>query len=491
MVYYDLNHLMLGGVPVAQTELKKSLGVFSLIALGVSGVIGSSWIYTNGTFFDNYGAGGMIFGLALGSLLAAFVALAYAELTALFPRAGGEVVYGYAILGRRWGFIAGWLLIGAYVSSLAFYFTAFGLLLDLVFPFMHSMPLYSIAGQEVSLPVLVSGLGLTLLFFLLNYFGVSVGAQVQTVLFAVLIGIGICLAAVGFAQGSWNNFWPPFYESQNSVLNTLRFVVPGMTYMAGFGLIATLAEDANLPPKKIGRLVVFTVLLTGAFYCVVLTASAFILPWEEVAKMEQGTITAFQKAGYPILGWGAFAIAILGLLTSFLGLFMATSRIVVALARVKLMPSNLAKLHPSRGTPVNALLFVAATTIGLGWLGKAAVVWFLDTGGIYLGLVWILMVVTLIRLPYKYPHLAKRRMRALPFVGAIGALLVIVLALFPGTSISLVWPAEYIILAIWAGLGGIFYLVSGKVDEQQAIENLLGNYSKTLEEGKNDTKTVA
>lgn len=103
--------------------------------------------------------------------------------------------------------------------------------------------------------------------------------------------------------------------------------------MAGFGLIATLAEDANLPPKKIGRLVVLTVLLTGAFYCVVLTASAFILPWEEVAKMEQGTITAFQKAGYPILGWGAFAIAILGLLTSFLGLFMATSRIVVALAR--------------------------------------------------------------------------------------------------------------------------------------------------------------
>lgn len=239
---------------MAQAELKKSLGVFSLIALGVSGVIGSSWIYTNGTFFDNYGAGGMIFGLALGSLLAAFVALAYAELTALFPRAGGEVVYGYTILGRRWGFIAGWLLIGAYVSSLAFYFTAFGLLLDLIFPFMHSMPLYSIAGQEVSLPVLASGLGLTLLFFLLNYFGVSVGAQVQTVLFVVLIGIGICLAVVGFSHGSWSNFWPPFYESQNSVLNTLRFVVPGMTYMAGFGLIATLAEDADLPPKKLGDL---------------------------------------------------------------------------------------------------------------------------------------------------------------------------------------------------------------------------------------------
>lgn len=232
-------------------------------------------------------------------------------------------------------------------------------------------------------------------------------------------------------------------------------------------------------------------LLTGAFYCVVLAASAFILPWEEVAKMEQGTITAFQQAGYPILGWGAFVIAILGLLTSFLGLFMATSRIVVALARVELLPCRFAKLHPKRATPVNALLFVVATTVGLGWLGKAAVVWFLDTGGIYLGLVWILMVVALIRLPHKYPHLAKRKSRALPITGAMGALFVIFLALYPGTSISLVWPAEYIILVIWAGLGIIFYLASGKVDEQQAFENLLGIYSKTLKDGKNDTKTMA
>lgn len=466
---------------MAQPGLKKTLGVFPLIALGVSGVIGSSWIYTNGTFFDTYGAGGMIFGLAIGSLLAAFVALAYAQLTSLFPRAGGEVVYGYTILGRRWGFIVGWLLIGAYISSLAFYFTAFGLLLDLVFPFMHEIPLYSIAGQEVSLPVLASGLLLTLLFFALNYFGVSLGGQLQTILFAVLIFIGVCLAAVGFTQGSFENFWPAFREDQDPLMNTLRFVVPGMTYMAGFGLVATLAEDANLPAKKIGRLVVATVLLAGGFYCIVLASSAFILPWQEVATMEQGTITAFQTAGYPLLGWGAFAIAILGLLTSFLGLYMATSRVVVALARVSLLPKGLAKIHPTHGTPVNALLFVLAITIGLGWLGKAAVVWFLDTGGIYLGLVWIIIVVAQAKLPKKYPHLAPRKAHVFPLVGALGAALVIVLALYPDTAISLVWPAEYIILALWFGLGLVLYLTAGKMDEKEALEDLLGDYATSLE----------
>ena len=88
-------------------ELKKTLGFLPLIALGVAGVIGSSWIYTNSAFFEQYGAGGMIFGLAIGTLLAACVALAYAELTTLFPRAGGEVVYSFTILGRPASFLTG------------------------------------------------------------------------------------------------------------------------------------------------------------------------------------------------------------------------------------------------------------------------------------------------------------------------------------------------------------------------------------------------
>ena len=124
------------------------------------------------------------------------------------------MVFSYTILGRKWGFWAGWLLIGAYISSLAFYFTAFGNLLNRFFPFMSTMPLYSIAGKPVSLPVLAFGLGLTVLFYLLNYFGVSLGAQIQSILFIVLLLIGAAIALVGFTQGSVENFWPPFREDQ-------------------------------------------------------------------------------------------------------------------------------------------------------------------------------------------------------------------------------------------------------------------------------------
>ena len=112
-------------------ELKKTLGFPSLIALGVAGVVGSSWIYTSSTFFADLGAGGMIVGLLIGAVFASFVALAYGELTSAIPRAGGEVVWGYTALGRSAGFATGWFHIGAYIASLSFYITALGTLLGL------------------------------------------------------------------------------------------------------------------------------------------------------------------------------------------------------------------------------------------------------------------------------------------------------------------------------------------------------------------------
>jgi len=468
---------------MAAGQLKKELGMFTLIALGVSGVVGSSWIYTNGSFFEDYGAGGMIFGLALGTLLAACVALSYAQLTGLFPRAGGEVVFSFTILGRTWGFIAGWLLIGAYVSSLAFYFTSFGVLLEFYIPAMDEIPVYTLAGSTVTLPILVAGLALTLLFYFLNVRSASLGGQLQVILFIALIGIGLALAVVGFSVGSVDNFWPPFYEDQNAAMSVLRFVVPGMTYMAGFGLIATLAEDANLPPKKIGWLVVATVLIAGSFYCIVLASSAFIMPWQEVAGMEQGTITAFTEAGFPVLGTLAFAIAILGLLTSFLGLFMATSRIVVALARVNLLPERFAEIDTKHGTPKNALMLVTVITIVLGLLGRGAMVSFLETGGIYLGLVWILVVACQFRLKTKYPSLyeaSKLKAGFIPLIGAVGAALVIILALWPGTNMSLAWPLEYGVLIVWAVIGAVFYFMSKPIDHEVALERLLGEHKESL-----------
>jgi amino acid transporter len=258
----------------------------------------------------------------------------------------------------------------------------------------------------------------------------------------------------------------------------LRFVLPAMTFLTGFSLVATIAEDADLPPRRIGQAVLATVLVATAFYCTVLLATAWLIPWQSTAALEDGVIDAFRSAGFPWLGWSAYAISVLGLLTSFLALFSAASRVILGLARGGLIPSLFARLTPT-GRPLNALLFTLALTLGLGWLGRGALLWFLDTGGVYIGLAWLIAVLAMYRLRRRHPDEVppfRARPMWLPGLGGAAALAIIGATLLPGTALSLAWPAEYLILTVWGLLGVVAYrLAPGAQNQQEEAEALLGN----------------
>lgn len=466
------------------SQLKKGISFTGLVSLGAAGVIGSSWIYTNSKFFSNYGAGGEIFGLAVATVIAIFIALTYAELATIFPRAGGEVVYTYVAYGARTSFVAAWALIGAYLSSLAFYVTASSLLLAKIFPQLATGPYYTVAGTNVHLPEIVFGVAITILVFLFNYYGASLASGTQQIMFAGMIVVGAVLVFVGFGHGSVANFWPAWTSEMSPELSIIRFILPAMTFLTGFELVAVLAEEANMSARKIGISVILSIVLAGAFYTIVLLSSAWIIPWQQTAKFSMGTIDAFTAAGYPLLGYGAFAVSALGLLTSFLGLFAATPRLILSLARSNMLPKTFIKTHPKYGTPTNALWLTLAFTLGFGWLGKGALVWFLDMGGFTVAIAWVLTVVSLFKVRSKYPWL-KGAYRvsnlALPMIGGVAAIAVAGATLVPGTSLSLEWPYEYAMLAVWVAAGLVLYMMAPKANDEDNLKELLGDYYDMLQ----------
>lgn len=465
-------------------QLKKGISFTGLISLGAAGVIGSSWIYTNSKFFSNYGAGGEIFGLAAATVIAIFIALTYAELATIFPRAGGEVVYTYVAYGAKTSFVAAWALIGAYLSSLAFYVTASSLLLSKIFPQLSSGPFYTVAGVHVYLPEIVFGVAVTILIFLFNYYGASLASGIQQIMFAGMLIVGVVLIFVGFGHGSVANFWPAWTPEMSPQLSIIRFILPALTFLTGFELVAVLAEEANMSTRKIGISVIMSIVLAGCFYVIVLLSSAWVIPWQQTAKFSMGTIDAFTAAGYPLLGYGAFAVSALGLLTSFLGLFAATPRLILSLARSNMLPQTFIKTHPKYGTPTNALWLTLAFTLGFGWLGKGALVWFLDMGGFTVAIAWVLTVVSLFKIRNKYPALKgayRVSTLALPFIGGVAAIAVAGATLVPGTSLSLEWPYEYAMLAVWVIAGFVLYLLAPKADDEDNLKGLLGDLYDLLQ----------
>jgi amino acid transporter len=471
------------------SELKKGISPLALIAIGAAGVIGSSWLYLGSDFFAAFGAGGTIGGMALGTLLACCVALAYSELTSKFPRAGGEMVFAYVGGNRMLSFITGWLLIGAYGGMVAFYVTAAGRLLTAMWPSLEVAPLYTIGGETMYLPVLVIGVGLTLLMLAVNWYGIGIGAITQLLLFAVMIVLAVVVTVVGFGAGSLDNAVPLFddavQEIGSPIMAVVAFLLPAFAFLAGFGVVAALAEEANADARRIGRIVTLSVVLAGGFYVVVLAATAWVLPWQETAGLTNGTIEAFDVAGFPTIAVLAFGIGVLGVLTTFLAVFAASSRMMLAMARVELLPRFLADVDARSGVPRKALLFTTAIGLGLGWLGPGALVWLLNVGGVYIGVVWAIAVYAFYRVRRAHPQLAspyRVRQAWIPGVGALAALVVILGGLVPGLPLSLRWPHEYLIIVAWVALGLLLYrLAPRSLARPEALRALLGEHYDGLD----------
>lgn len=461
-------------------NLTRHISFPRLLILGASSVIGSSWIYTNGIFFSKYGAGGEIFGFVLAMAITVLASLAFAELSSIFPRSGGPVVYSYLAFGKRWGFATGWAILGAYLSALSFYVTASSMLLATIWPQISHGPGYTIAGAHVSLMELAIGVAFTLFIFALNIRGTRLTAGVQAVLFGGLVILGGALIVTGFSQGSPKNFWPAFSTGSDPLLNIVRFVLPAMTFLTGWEVVTILAEEADMPPAKIGKAVVGAIVLAASYYIIVLLASAWVYPWQKTATFDMGSITAFTKAGFPLLGQAAFLIAFLGLFTSFIGLFTAAPRLILSLARAGLLPPRFASLSEKRGTPVNATILVLLFAIGFGWLGKGAMTYFLDLGGFFVAMAWAITAMSLWRIRRDYPDLnGGFRLRRL-WPSMLGGFLAVVIAigtLYPKSPVALAWPTEYIMLAVWIGLGLLFYWLgrSEHQDNDTALHHLLGD----------------
>lgn len=464
------------------SELRKSISTPALIAIGAAGVIGSSWLYLGSAFFADFGAGGTIIGFIVATALAACVALAYSPLARRMPRAGGEVVYAVVAGNSFLGFIVGWLLIGAYASMVAFYVTATGRLLSAVWPELNSIPLYEVGGETIYLPIIAIGFALTLIVLALNWYGAELSSRAQLILFSIMVLLGVAVAVAGFTRGSFDNFWPMFDpESETSPLvSILSFVLPAFSFLTGFGVVAILAEEARTSAKRIGQIVVLSVVLAGAFYTVVLLATAWVLPWEQVAGMTNGTIEAFEVAGMPLLSTAGFVIGALGIVTTFIAVFSASSRLMFALARIELLPPFLGKVDGKSGTPRNALLFTTAIGLVLGLLGPGALVWFLNTIGVFIAVVWAVTVWAYYRLRAQGAlgeEPGRSRTAFLPAIGGVASVVIFFAALVPGSPLQLRWPFEYLIFFGWVALGVVLYFLSPRrMPREQVLRSLLGEY---------------
>jgi len=430
-------------------------------------MIGWSWVVLSGTWISSAGTLGAILAFLLGGAAMLLIGLTYAELASALPFAGGEHVYSHRALGAGASFICTWAIVLGYVSVVTFEAVALPTVLDSLIPGLDKVYLWRVAGWDVYLSWVLTGVVGSIVMTWINIRGVRIAALVQSVVVLAILLVGILFVSGSLVTGDFDNMRPLMRDGISGITQVL-VMVPFM--FVGFDTIPQAAEEIDLPFKDIGVVLMISVAMAIAWYSLIVLGVGLVMDASSLAASTVVTADA-NAIIYGELGGTILLVAgLAGIITSWNAFILGGSRAIYALAQAKLLPAFLGKLHPRYHTPVNAIILIGLLSVIGPFFGRPALVWVVDAGGLGIVIAYGMVAWSFLILRRKEPEL-ERPYRAPfgKFVGTAALLLSIGLGLLylPGSPAALVWPQEWAIVLVWALLGLALYLWSMQTNKHQ------------------------
>lgn len=456
-----------------QSEFDKVLSSWDILVIAFGAMIGWGWVISTGDWIERGGVLGAALGFCFGGVMIFFVGLTYAELTAAMPQCGGEHVFSYKAMGVTGSFICTWGIILGYVSVVCYEACAFPTILAYIFPGFLKGYLYTIGGFDIYATWLLVAAAIAILMTWINIRGVKTAAKVQTLLTGIIFTVGVVLIGVSAVRGDTGNLMPQLFAGTggaDSFSHMMHVAVMTPFFFIGFDVIPQAAEEIQGSLKKIGKILVLSILLAVVFYSLVILAVGYLLNPSEVAASMSGSglVTADAMAkGFSTKAMANVVIVggLCGIVTSWNSFLMGGSRAMYSMADSNMIPKKFAKLHPKYKTPVNALLLIGVISVVAPLAGRQMLVWICDAGNLGCCLAYCMVSVSFLILRKKRPDMLRPyRVKHAKLVGGIAVLMsgaMVVMYLIPGSGSTLA-PQEWAIAGGWAFLGVVFYAVNKK-----------------------------
>ena len=453
-----------------KSDFDKVFSAWDILVIAFGAMIGWGWVVSSGGWIETGGVVGAALGFALGGVMIFFVGLAYAELTAAMPQCGGEHVFSHRAMGPNGSFICTWGIILGYVGVACFEACAFPTILTYLWPGFLKGYLYTVAGFDIYASWLTVAIILAFLIMVINILGAKTAAILQTILTIIIGGAGILLIVASVFNGSVDNLNGQMFvgTTGGSMLkNVLAVAVITPFYFIGFDVIPQAAEEINVPLKKIGKMLILSVVMAVVFYALVILAVGYVLNPEAIAASEAGTglVTADAMAkafGTPVMAKVIIVGGMCGIITSWNSFMIGGSRAMYSMAESYMIPPFFAKLHPKYKTPINSLYLIGGLTMLAPLAGRKMMVWICDAGNFGCCLAYCMVSISFLILRKKEPDMPRPyRETAYKFVGTMAVLMsgfMVLMYCIPGSGGNLVWQ-EWAMVGGWSLLGVIFYIV--------------------------------
>ena len=450
-----------------KSEFDKVFSAWDILVIAFGAMIGWGWVVSTGDWIGRGGVIGAIIGFAIGGLMIFFVGLTYAELTSAMPQCGGEHVFSYKAMGPIGSFICTWAIILGYVSVVCFEACAFPTIIQYIYPGFLKGYLYTVAGFDIYASWLAVAVILSIFITYINIKGAKTAAMLQTILTAIIGGVGILLIVSSAITGDTSNLQGQLFvgDSTGSILKAIISVaVVTPFFFIGFDVIPQAAEEINVPLKKIGKILILSIVLAVLFYALIILGVGYIMSPQDILASESGsgmvTADAMAKAfNSSIMSKVLIVGGMCGIVTSWNSFLIGGSRAMYSMAESYMIPRFFVKLHKKYKTPVNALYLIGALSVLAPFCGRKMLVWIVDAGNFGCCLAYCMVAISFIILRKKEPDMARPyKVKHYKIVGTIAVLmsgLMVLMYIIPNTGSTLVWQ-EVVMAGGWCVLGLVF-----------------------------------
>ena len=353
---------------MAKLELTRQIGLFSAVMLIAGDMIGTGIFISTGVIAETLPSpGGVLLVWLLGGLLALAGALSCAELSASLPYAGGDYIYIREAYGRLMGFLSGWSsFLVTFSGAIAFLAVSLNGFTAFFFPVLRSETvMFSLAIPFVPITVTagtIFSIVVVLLLSGLHCLGVRQGTVTQNILTILKIGalLGIIIFGVLFGKGDTAHFTPLFdWPKMGGFSVFAAAFIPVIFAYSGWNAVTYIAGEVRDPEKNLPRALLFGVLIVMALYLAVNAVYIYAVPVTEMkGALRMSEVATTALFGYQTSAWitGIITISILGALNV---VTMIGPRIYYAMARDGVFFKGLTRVHPTFGTPTNAIILQA------------------------------------------------------------------------------------------------------------------------------------
>ena len=466
-------------------SLKRSLGPFQLIMLGIGAVIGTGIFVLTAEAAQKAGPG-MMLSFVIAGFVCAVAALCYSELASMVPVAGSAYTYTYAVMGEVLAWMVGWALILEYglgASAVAVGWSGYFVGL------MHSsmgieIPLWLSVGPSqgglINLPAVIVATLVTGLLIL----GTTESARFNAVLVAIKVA-ALTLFIVLTLPLAKAAYFHPFIPNGWGTVGVVGAASSIFFAYVGFDAVSTAAEETrnpqrNVPIGLIGSLLICTVfylLVSGgavgaigaqpvrglmgevlspgsaelAQRCAAIVAGGAVQP---LVCSHEALAHVLRTVGYVPVGNLLGLAAFLALPSVVLMMMYGQTRVFFVMARDGLLPQRLAAVHPRFHTP-----YVVTAVTGLvvvvmsAFLPVGKLADYSNSGTLF---AFAMVAVAVMALRLKDPTRKRPFRTPAVYVVAPAAIIgcIILYAMLP--------PIAILVLPCWGAVGLVVYFSYGR-----------------------------